>query len=118
MKAVIVSAARTAIGKFQGGLAPKSATELGALSVKEALRRADVPHDQVDEVIMGCVLQAGIGQAPARQATIFAGLPNSTPATTINKVCGSGLKAVISAAQSILTGDNRVVVAGGMESMS
>src|SRR6188472_2280799 len=103
-KAVIVSATRTAIGKFQGGLAPKSAPELGALSIKEALRRADLAPDQVDEVFMGNVLQAGLGQAPARQATLFAGLPNSTPATTLNKVCGSGLKAVISAAQSILAG--------------
>jgi acetyl-CoA C-acetyltransferase len=118
MKAVIVSAARTPIGKFQGGLAPKSGPELGALSIKEALRRADLKPDAVNEVFMGCVLQAGVGQAPARQAMIYGGLPNTVPATTVNKVCGSGLKAVIAAAQTILTGDNKVVVAGGMESMS
>ncbi|MCC6808729.1 MAG: thiolase family protein [Deltaproteobacteria bacterium] len=117
-KAVIVSAARTPIGKFQGGLAPKSAPDLGALSIKEALRRADLSASEVQEVFMGCVLQAGVGQAPARQAMIFAGVPNTVPATTINKVCGSGLKAIITAAQTVLTGDNKVVVAGGMESMS
>lgn len=117
-KVVIVSAARTAIGKFQGGLAAKSAPELGAVAIKDALRRADLQPDAVHEVFMGNVLSAGIGQAPARQAMIFAGLPNSVPATTLNKVCGSGLKAVISGWQSIMAGDNQVVVAGGMESMS
>ncbi len=117
-RAVIVSAARTPIGKFLGGLAAKSAPELGASVIKDALRRADVAPDAIEEVFMGNVLSAGVGQAPARQAMIFAGLPNTVPATTVNKVCGSGLKAVISAAQTVLTGDNKVVVAGGMESMS
>jgi acetyl-CoA C-acetyltransferase len=117
-RVVIVSATRTPIGKFQGGLAPKSAPELGAISIKEALKRADLKPEHVDEVFMGCVLTAGLGQAPARQASIFAGLPNTVPATTLNKVCGSGMKAIIAAAQSILAGDNQIAVAGGMESMS
>jgi acetyl-CoA C-acetyltransferase len=117
-KAVIVSAVRTPIGKFQGGLAAKSAPELGAVVIKDALSRADLAPDSVEEVFMGNVLTAGLGQAPARQAMIFAGLPNHVPATTLNKVCGSGLKAVMSAAQTILAGDNKIVVAGGMESMS
>lgn len=117
-KVVIVSATRTPIGKFNGGLASFSAPQLGAVAIKESLRRVDLQGVDVNEVFMGNVLSAGVGQAPARQATIFGGLPNSVPATTLNKVCGSGLKAVISAAQSILTGDNKVVVAGGMESMS
>jgi len=117
-KVVIVSASRTAIGKFQGGLEGVSASQLGATTIRETLKRAEVQPDQVGEVFMGMVLPAGAGQAPARQATIFAGLPNSTPATTLNKVCGSGLKAVISAAQTIAVGDHNVVIAGGMESMS
>lgn len=117
-KVAIVSAARTAIGRFQGGLASVRAPELGAVSIREALRRADLSGAEVDEVVMGNVLTASVGQAPARQASIFAGVPHSVPATTINKVCGSGLKAVVLAAQSILAGDNKVVVAGGMESMS
>jgi acetyl-CoA C-acetyltransferase len=118
MKAVIVSAARTPIGKFQGSLASFTAPQLGATAIKEALRRADLAPADVGEVYMGNVLTAGEGQAPARQAAIFAGVPHSVGATTISKVCGSGLKAVMVAAQSILAGDNHVVVAGGMESMS
>lgn len=115
---VIASAVRTAIGKFGGSLLPLSAPELGAIVIKEALKRANVPGEKVDEVIFGNVLQAGLGQNPARQASIKAGLPIEVPAFTINKVCGSGLKCVELAAQSILAGDNDIVVAGGMESMS
>jgi acetyl-CoA C-acetyltransferase len=115
---VIVSGARTPIGAFQGALASVSAPKLGAAAIKAALERAGVKPDQVDEVYMGCVLQAGLGQAPARQAALFAGLPNTVPCSTINKVCGSGLKAVMLGAQAIELGDAEVVVAGGMESMS
>lgn len=115
---VIASAVRTAIGKFGGSLLPMSAPELGAIVIKEALKRANVPGEKVDEVIFGNVLQAGLGQNPARQASIKAGLPIEVPAFTVNKVCGSGLKCVELAAQSILAGDNDIVVAGGMESMS
>lgn len=115
---VIASAVRTAIGKFGGSLLPVSAPELGAIVIKEALKRANVPGEKVDEVIFGNVLQAGLGQNPARQASIKAGLPIEVPAFTVNKVCGSGLKCVELAAQSILAGDNDIVVAGGMESMS
>ncbi len=115
---VIVGAARTPIGSFQGELGPVKAPELGKIAIQEALRRSGVPASDVNEVYMGCVLPAGLGQAPARQAAIFAGLPNTTPCTTVNKVCGSGLKAVMLAAQSIQSGDADVVVAGGMESMS
>jgi acetyl-CoA C-acetyltransferase len=115
---VIVGAARTPIGSFQGELAPLRAPELGKAAIEEALRRSGVPAGDVSEVYMGCVLPAGVGQAPARQAAIFAGLPNTTPCTTVNKVCGSGLKAVMLAAQAIEAGDADVVVAGGMESMS
>lgn len=115
---VIAGANRTPIGAFNGSLASVSATDLGALVVKEALRRSGVPAERVDEVIMGCVLPAGLGQAPARQAALKAGLPNSVTCMTINKVCGSGLKAVMLAAQAIMVGDADVVVAGGMESMS
>ena len=115
---VIVSAVRTAIGKFGGSLTPLSATQMGAIVIKEALNRAGVKPELVDEVIMGNVLQAGLGQNPARQAAIFAGMPVEVPAFTVNKVCGSGLKCVELAAQSILAGDNDIVVAGGMESMS
>ena len=115
---VIASAVRTAIGKFGGSLLPLSAPELGAIVIKEALKRANVPGEKVDEVIFGNVLQAGLGQNPARQAYIKAGLPIEVPAFTVNKVCGSGLKCVELAAQSILAGDNDIVVAGGMESMS
>ncbi|MGB2818145.1 MAG: acetyl-CoA C-acetyltransferase [Burkholderiaceae bacterium] len=116
--AVIVAAARTAIGKFGGSLAKIPASELGALVIKEVLARAGVKPDQVDEVIMGQVLTAGVGQNPARQAVIKAGLPVTVPAMTINKVCGSGLKAVMLAAQAIANGDADIVVAGGQENMS
>ncbi|RKH19706.1 acetyl-CoA C-acetyltransferase [Corallococcus praedator] len=115
---VIVGAARTPIGSFQGALSKLTAPQLGAIAIKAALERAGVKPEAVQEVIMGNVLQAGVGQAPARQATIFAGIPDSVPAVTLNKVCGSGLKAVIAAAQSIALGDADVIVAGGMESMS
>jgi acetyl-CoA C-acetyltransferase len=116
--AVIVSAARTPIGKFLGALSSLSATELGAIAIREAVRRAGVPVDQIEEAIMGNVVSAGVGQAPARQAALHAGLPDDLPAVTINKVCGSGLKAVMLAAQAIRAGDADVLVAGGMESMS
>jgi acetyl-CoA C-acetyltransferase len=115
---VILSGCRTAIGTFGGALKDVPATELGALVVREAVARAAVRPDQVDEVILGCILQAGLGMNPARQATIRGGLPESVPAHTVNKVCGSGLKAVILAAQAIKAGDAEVVVAGGLESMS
>jgi acetyl-CoA C-acetyltransferase len=115
---VIVAATRTPIGRFLGGLAPLSAPRLGAAAITEALRRAGVAGADVDEVIMGNVVQGGVGQAPARQAALAAGLPGAVPALTINKVCGSGLKAVMLAAQSIKAGDASCVVAGGMESMS
>lgn len=117
-KAYILSACRTAIGVLHGGLGSKTAPELGALAIKEAVSRSGVNADDVNEVIMGHVLQGGCGQAPARQAAIHSGLSYEIPAITINKVCGSGLKAVMLAAQSIKAGDNEVVVAGGMESMS
>lgn len=115
---VIVSAVRTAVGSFQGSLGAIAAVELGALVIKEAIRRAGVTPEQVDEVIMGNVLQGGLGQNPARQAAIKAGLPQEVPALTLNKVCGSGLKSVVSAVQAILAGDADVIVAGGMENMS
>lgn len=117
-EAVIVSAARTPTGKFQGLLKGFSATDLGAIAVKEAIKRAGVEPADIDEVIMGCVVQAGIGQAPARQAALKAGLPPEVSALTINMVCGSGLRAVALAAQSVKLGDAKFVVAGGMESMS
>ncbi len=117
-EAVIVAAARTAIGKFGGALAKIPAPELGAIVIKEVLRRAGVAADQVDEVILGQVLTAGSGQNPARQAAIKAGLPVTVPAMTINKVCGSGLKAVMLAAQAIRNGDAQIVIAGGQENMS
>ena len=115
---VIVSAARTPIGRFLGGLSSLSAPELGAIAIREAVRRSGVSVDAIDEVIMGQVLQGGSGQAPARQALLKSGLPATISALTINKVCGSGLKAVMLAAQSIKAGDKQVVVAGGQESMS
>jgi acetyl-CoA C-acetyltransferase len=115
---VIVSAVRTPTGKFLGGLKSFTAPQLGALVVKEAVRRAGLDPKDIDEVIMGNVVSAGLGQAPARQAAIYAGLPPKVGALTINKVCGSGLKAVMLAAQGINAGDTDVVVAGGMESMS
>ena len=115
---VITSAVRTPIGSFGGSLANLRAPELGSIVIKEALKRASVPPEQVDEVIMGNVLTAGVGQAPARQAAIFAGLPKKVGCMTINKVCGSGLKAVMLASHAIQLGDADIVVAGGMESMS
>lgn len=115
---VIVSAVRTPIGSFMGALSNILATELGAIVIREALKRADISGDQVDEVIMGNILQAGLGQGPARQAAIKAELPHEVPSTTINKLCGSGLKAVHLAAQAIQLGDADIVVAGGMENMS
>jgi len=115
---VIVSAVRTPIGKFLGTLAGFEAPKLGALAVAEAVRRAGIKPSDVDEVIMGNVVSAGLGQNPARQAAIFGGIPDTVPAMTLNKVCGSGLKAVVLAAQAIKCGDAEVVVAGGMESMS
>ncbi|MGB7998512.1 MAG: acetyl-CoA C-acetyltransferase [Anaerobacillus sp.] len=117
-EAVIVSAVRTAVGSFNGSLKSVSATELGSIVIKGAVERAGLTIDQVEEVIMGNVLQAGLGQNPARQAAIKAGIPVTTPAMTINKVCGSGLKTVHLAAQSIMLGDQDIVVAGGMENMS
>ena len=117
-EAVIVSACRTPIGSFGGALNSITAPKLGAIVVEEALRRATVPKDIVDEVIMGNVLTAGEGQAPARQAAIFAGLPASVECMTVNKVCGSGMKAIMLGSQAIQLGDADVVVAGGMESMS
>ncbi|MGG1400873.1 acetyl-CoA C-acetyltransferase [Bacillus salipaludis] len=115
---VIVSAVRTAIGSFLGSLKNVSATQLGATVIKEAIQKAGISANDVDEVIMGNVLQAGAGQNPARQASLAAGVPQEAPATTINKVCGSGLKAVHLATQAILAGDAEIVVAGGMENMS
>ncbi|MEO8666492.1 MAG: acetyl-CoA C-acetyltransferase, partial [Ignavibacteria bacterium] len=115
---VIVSAARTPVGSFLGSLSSLKGPELGAIAIKEAIKRANIKPEDVSEVIMGCVLPAGMGQAPARQAAIFAGLPDSVPALTINKVCGSGLKAVMLAEQAIKCGDAEIVVAGGFESMS
>lgn len=117
-QAVIVAACRTPVGRFLGGLAPLKATELGAVAVKEAVSRAGAKPEDVQEVIMGNVLQAGLGQNPARAAALGAGLPESVPAFTVNKVCGSALKAVMLAAQAVKAGDRDVVVAGGMESMS
>ncbi len=116
--AVIISAVRTPVGKHLGSLKSLSATDLGALVVRESVRRAEIKSDDVDEVIMGCVIQAGVGQNPARQAALKGGLPPKVSAVTINKVCGSGLKAVMLAAQGIQLGDVDIVVAGGMESMS
>jgi acetyl-CoA C-acetyltransferase len=115
---VIISGCRTAVGKFQGSLSELSASQLGAIVVREAVKRAGLNSDQVDECIMGNVLPAGLGQNPARQAAIFGGLSPSTGAMTINKVCGSGLKAVALAAQAVQTGNSSIVVAGGMESMT
>jgi len=115
---VIVSAVRTPIGSFLGGLQNVSATQLGATVIKSAIQKAGINPNDVDEVIMGNVLQAGLGQNPARQAALAAGVPQESPAMTINKVCGSGLKAVHLAAQAILAGESEIVVAGGMENMS
>ena len=115
---VILSACRTPIGRYLGGLAPLAAPQLGAIAIREAVRRAGIEAATLDDVIMGHVVQGGTGQAPARQAMIHAGVPGTVPAMTINKVCGSGLKAVMLAAQAIKAGDAAAIVAGGMESMS
>ena len=115
---VIVAAVRTPIGSFGGALSSLSATQLGAIAIKEAVLRAGIKPEQVQEVFMGNVLQANVGQAPATQAAIYAGLPTTIPSTTINKVCASGMKAIMFGAQSIMCGDNDIVVAGGMENMS
>src|SRR6266705_3480988 len=115
---VIVSACRTAIGSFGGSLSSLSAPRLGSTVIEEAVRRAGLNKDQIDEVIMGCVLTAGLGQAPARQAAIGAGMPASVPCTTINKMCGSAMRAVMLAADQILAGSAEVIVAGGLESMT
>ena len=115
---VIVAAKRTPIGAFQGALAPVTATQLGAVAIKAAIETAGLKGGDIQEVIMGCVLPAGLGQAPARQAALAAGLPNSVPATTINKMCGSGLKAVMMAADQIKAGETDIIVAGGLESMT
>lgn len=117
-EAIIVAAARTPIGSFCGSLKDLSAPRLGAIAIRGALERCGIPDREIDEVFMGCAIQAGLGQSPARQAALEAGLPESLPATTVNKVCASGLKAVMLGAQSILAGDNRAVIAGGMENMS
>ena len=115
---VIVSMARTAIGSFMGSLSTVSATKLGSTAIKGALEKINLSPNLVDEVLMGNVISAGLGQAPARQAAIFAGIPDTVPCTTINKVCSSGMKAVMQAAQAIQCGDAEIVVAGGMENMS
>ena len=117
-KVVIVSAVRTPIGSFMGGLSTVSAPQLGAIAIKGALNKINLDPNLVDEVLMGNVVQAGVGQAPARQAALLAGLPNTIIATTINKVCASGMKAVMQGAQAIMTGDAEIVIAGGMENMS
>lgn len=117
-KVVIVSAVRTPIGSFGGALKDFTAPQLGAIAIKAAVEKAGIQPEQINEVIMGCVLQANLGQAPARQASMLAGLPNNVICTTINKVCASGMKSVMLAAQSIQLGDTEIVVAGGMESMS
>ncbi len=117
-KVVIVSAARTPIGSFMGALSTVSATHLGAAAIKGALSKINLDPNLVDEVIMGNVVQAGVGQAPARQAALYAGLPNTVITTTVNKVCASGMKAVMQGAQAIMAGDAEIIVAGGMENMS
>src|SRR4026209_2416461 len=117
-EAVIISATRTPVGKFLGSLKGFSAPELGSIVVRESVKRAGIKPEEVDEVIMGCVIQAGLGQNPARQAALRGGLPSTVAAVTVNKVCGSGLKAVMMAAQAVKLGDSEMVVAGGMESMS
>src|SRR6187431_1486545 len=114
----IISAVRTPIGSFGGSLKDLSATQLGAIAIKGALQKAGVKPEQIQDVLMGCVLQANLGQAPARQAAKFAGLPDAVNCTTVNKVCASGMKSISLGAQSILLGDSEIVVAGGMENMS
>ena len=118
MSVYILSGARTPNGSFMGALSSVAAPKLGAVAIVAALKKAEIDFKDVDEVYMGNVITAGVGQAPARQAALFAGLPESVPCSTVNKVCGSGLKTIIMGAQSILAGDNKVVVAGGMENMS
>lgn len=118
MSVYILSGARTPSGSFMGSLSTVSAPKLGAVAIEAALKKAEIDGSKVDEVFMGNVVTSGLGQAPARQAAIFAGLPESVPCTTIGKVCGSGLKTIITGAQTILAGDNKLVVAGGMENMS
>ena len=115
---VIVSAARTPIGSFLGSLSTVPAPKLGSIAIKGALNKINLKPEMVDEVLMGNVVQAGTGQAPARQAAIYAGIPNTVPCTTVNKVCASGMKAVMQGAQAIALGDANIVVAGGMENMS
>ena len=115
---VIISAVRTPMGSFQGELSSISATELGAIAIKGAIKKSGLQNEDVDEVFMGNVLQANLGQAPAKQAAILAGLSENIPCTTINKVCSSGMKSIILAAQTIMCGDNNIVIAGGMENMS
>jgi acetyl-CoA C-acetyltransferase len=115
---IIISATRTAIGKFQGALKSFSAPHLGSIAIQAAIERSGVEPSEIDEVIMGCVLQAGLGQNPARQSALHAGIPDKVSAFTVNKVCGSGLKSIMLAAQSIALGDQRIIVAGGMESMT
>jgi len=117
-QAVIASAVRTPMGSFNGVFSSVPATKLGSIAIAEALKRIQVPPERVDEVLMGCVLSAGLGQAPARQASIGAGIPNSVGATTVNKVCGSGIKTVMMASQAIALGEARIIVAGGMENMT
>src|SRR5512146_3330776 len=117
-QAVIVSAARTPMGSFSGAFSPVPATKLGSIAIAETLKRIAVPPERVEEVYMGCVLSAGLGQAPARQASIGAGIPNSVGATTVNKVCGSSLQTVIMASHAIALGEARIIVAGGMENMT
>ncbi len=117
-EAVIIGATRTPVGKFLGALKGFSTIELGAIVVRESIKRTGIKAEEVDEVIMGCVIQAGLGQNPARQAALRGGLPPAVSAVTVNKVCGSGLKAVMMAAQGIKLGDTEMVIAGGMESMS
>ena len=117
-EAVIVSGARTPVGAFNGSLSGFSAPQLGAIAIKEAVKRAGIKPEEIDEVLMGNVLQGGLGQAPARQASIAAGIPNTVSATTVNKVCGSGLKSIMFGEQAIKAGDADIIVAGGMESMT
>src|SRR5688500_607091 len=114
----VISAVRTPMGSFGGSLKDIPATKLGAIAIKAAVERAGIKPEQVDELLMGCVIQANLGQAPARQAAKYAGLPDKVICTTVNKVCASGMKAIAQGAQSILLGDADVVVAGGMENMS
>ena len=115
---VIVSAVRTPMGSFMGSLSSISAPKLGSIAIKGAIEKSGIKPNDIQEVFMGNVLQANLGQAPARQAAIFAGLPTDIPCTTINKVCSSGMKSIMLAAQTIKSGDNDIVVAGGMENMS